>query len=497
MNPDVNWHAFDPQEPGSPPPSLDGTGAIAVVPAGDPQWAASAAVALARALARSGRRVFLCDAGVEEPRLDGFFDDDFGEGVSDLVLYGASPRRVATEVEERLLFVAAGTTVADPARVRSSPRWDALVDAVAQAEGVLLLHLPAEVEGADALLARAERVVVAGDPDVLPELGEASDRLVLGLHPAGAHLPAAPAVPAATEPGSEAVHGLPAEVAEEGADAGPPEPGPPSVHIPSGAEVETPSTADGDVLDDPRVKEAVSRARSGEPTPQEAGGGGRTLLLILLLVVVALLVAAFMGVLEIPGITPAQAGAVVEAAPEPPPGGGTSEEGAAAEVQVVAPHHRWNVMLGSYADAASAAEVATRLSTSHPDLSVIVAPVEVEGREYHRILAGPVSDSAAAEVLRPLVGGEAGEGVVRPAPLAFLVGESRERSAAERRREVLAELDVPAHILALARSDGSTLFRVYVGAYADAREAAFMEARLRDRNVENAPLVDRLGTPPA
>lgn len=280
MSPDVNWHAFDPHESGSPLPVLEGTGAIAVVPADDAEWGAQATVALARSLARSGRRVFLCDAGVEEPRLHEFFEGDFGEGVSDLVLYGASPQRVATEVEDQLLFVPAGTTVADPARVRSSPRWDGLVDAVAQADALLLLHLPAQVEGAEALLARAERIVVAGDPRRVPELGEASDRLVLGLHPVGAHAPPAPGVPGAAEPGSEAVHALGSS--------------PPSVHLVSGAEVETPSTPEGGVLDDPRVREAVARARSGAGESDRRETSGPSILLVLLLVVVAVVVVAIL-----------------------------------------------------------------------------------------------------------------------------------------------------------------------------------------------------------
>jgi cell division septation protein DedD len=492
MTPDVTWHAFDPHEPGSPPSSLDGTGAVAVVPAGDPQWAAAASVGLARALARSGRRVFLCDAAVEEPRLHGFFSGDPGEGVSDLVLYGASPRRVASEVEKRLLFVAAGTAVADGGQVRASPRWDALVDAVVQADGILLLHLPAEGAGTDALLARAERVVVAGDPAQVPELGEAADRFVAGLHPVGAHLPAVPSVPAATEPGSEAGHGLPelAGAADEGAETSEPD-----VHIASGAEVETPATPGGEVLDDPRVREAVARARRGSPPARDEPGSSRTLLLLLLLVVVAVLVAAFLGLVRIPGLTPAQAGAVQEAALPEPPVRPTSD------AYITAPHHRWNLALGSYTDAGVAEALAARLDAAHPDVTVVVASVRVEGTTYHRVLAGPLPDSLSAAALAPRLAPERTEGegwMVRAAPLAFQLGEFDVAAAAEHRRGTLAETGLPAHVLALDRSDGATVYRIYVGAYADAEEASWMAARLAERTAPgDAPLVDRRGTPPA
>lgn len=502
MNSDVTWYPFDPQDPGSTPPVLDGSGAVAVVPAGDAVWAAEAAVGLARVLARSGRRVFLCDAHVEEPRLHAAFGSELGEGVSDLVLYGASPRRVAREVEDRLLFVAAGTTVADAGRVRSSPRWDALVDAVAQAEGVLLLHLPATGEGVDALLARAEHVIVAGDPAALPELGEARDRLVAGLHPPVPAPPsaAAPGVPGPTEPGSEAVHALPGEVPEaHGSRAGAPR-----VHVAPGTEVETPTTPEGGVLDDPRVREAVARARSGTPPAEAKSGGSRTLLLLALLVVLLVLAAAWFGFISIPGITPAEAGTVdptpvaerpADATP-PDPDPASAQE----EVRVTAPHHEWNLTLGSYTDPRSADGLAARLGNLHDGLAVVVAPVEVGGTVYHRVLAGPMPDSMAAAALRVLLAGERGgrgDWVVRYAPFAFMVGEVEERAAAERRRAVLEDLGVPAYVMELDRSDGSSFYRVYVGAYADAVEASWMAARLADRNVDTAPLAERRGTPPA
>lgn len=497
MTPDVTWQPFDPQDPGSPPPALHGTGAVALVPSGgDPQWAAAAAVGLARTLARNGRRVFLCDADVEDPRLHGFFDGELGEGVSDLVLYGASPRRVAREVEDRLLFVPAGTTVADAARVHSSPRWDALVDAVAQADGVLLIHLPAGSDGSEALLARAEHVVVVGDPADAPELGEAADRLVLGLYPHDLARPGSEGAPMGAGAGvSSGVERPPVAAGET-----------PAVHLTSGVEVETPTTAEGDVLDDPRVREAVARARARADDSASEGGGSRIVLLLLLVVVLALLAAAWLGFIPIPGITPAAAGtvdgAVVAAATYPDegvaPGGAGGDE--RPGVRIVSPHHVWHLALGSYTDARAAAGMAERLDREHPDLAVVVAPVEVDGTVFHRVLAGPLADSTSAAALAAHLDGgahAAADPVVRAAPLAFLVGEASERAAAQRRLQVLRELDLPAHLLSARRSDGSTLYRVYVGAYEGGDEAAWMASRLEERNVGNALLTERRGTPPA
>ena len=128
MTADVIWKPLSSHVTGPPPPLLDRTGVVALVPVGDRAWAAGAAVTLARSLARGGRRVFIFVLYLEAPRLHDMVGVVRGVGVSDYTLYGASPSHVATEVEDGLLFVSAGTPVAGLAPVFESARWEAFIE---------------------------------------------------------------------------------------------------------------------------------------------------------------------------------------------------------------------------------------------------------------------------------------------------------------------------------------------------------------------------------
>jgi hypothetical protein len=131
----------------------------------------------------------------------------------------------------------------------------------------------------------------------------------------------------------------------------------------------------------------------------------------------------------------------------------------------------------------------------------MVVPVSVEGRSYYRALAGPAKDSVeAASLLRHVAGTSGSDSsgwVLRNTPREFELGELPDLAAAERRREVLRGLDIPAYVLAVDYSDGSTRFRVYAGAYADEAEASLLLAQLTDRGLNTAHLADRKGRLPA
>ena len=62
---------------------------------------------------------------------------------------------------------------------------------------------------------------------------------------------------------------------------------------------------------------------------------------------------------------------------------------------------------------------------------------------------------------------------------------------------VLRGLDVPAYVLAVDYTDGSTRYRVYAGAYADEAEASLLLLHLTDSGLNAAHLSDRKGRLPA
>jgi hypothetical protein len=108
------------------------------------------------------------------------------EGVTDLLLYGSSPFRVTRRIEgEEFLLITAGTVVADPEKVYRHDRWQGLLAAFRESGCVLVLYLPSDLPGYDALLSEGDRVLrlcgstPIGDPEpgvliLVPEVnGEA------------------------------------------------------------------------------------------------------------------------------------------------------------------------------------------------------------------------------------------------------------------------------------------------------------------------------------
>ncbi len=142
----------------------------------DQGWPGRTAIAIARGWSAAGRRVILADADLAGAGLDGVVGVTDGEGLSDMVLYGASPFRVARRPPgSGFLFVSAGTVVADVGRVYAHPRWSSLLAAFRESGSVLVLYVPSEDEDVGALAAEGDRVYrltapsVGGETKVAPE----------------------------------------------------------------------------------------------------------------------------------------------------------------------------------------------------------------------------------------------------------------------------------------------------------------------------------------
>ena len=118
MNPkNQAWQPLDPAA-GSLPPEIesalvdaDSLPALVVILVDseiDPDWGAQASLAVAKKWAASGQRVILADGCLDRPVLHEAVGVENGEGVSDMVLYGASARRFAGRVEDRLMLAPRG-----------------------------------------------------------------------------------------------------------------------------------------------------------------------------------------------------------------------------------------------------------------------------------------------------------------------------------------------------------------------------------------------------
>ncbi|MEJ2539756.1 MAG: hypothetical protein P8188_07275, partial [Gemmatimonadota bacterium] len=126
-------------------------------------WTRRAAIEICRGWAQDGSRILLCDLGFEHPELHevaGLYNQ---EGVSDALLFGSSFQRLGQPLADDFFLATAGTAVPDPAALRAHPRWEAFADGFREAGAVLVLYLPADAPGGDALFERCDTGVVLGE----------------------------------------------------------------------------------------------------------------------------------------------------------------------------------------------------------------------------------------------------------------------------------------------------------------------------------------------
>ena len=206
MSPDIpTWQPIDPANEGLPEhvdavldsfDSTTGCVVLLVAPEIDRRWGADVSLLVARGWAAKGRSVLLADASLEDPVLHESVDGTNDEGVSDVMLYGASVKRVARSVGGGIFFAPAGTPVGDAEEVLTHPKWDTVISGFREVGAVLLLHLSAATTGARALLDQAAGVIVVaeGVGDVSSILGSASDRILAVLGPEAAGEIATPVV---------------------------------------------------------------------------------------------------------------------------------------------------------------------------------------------------------------------------------------------------------------------------------------------------------------
>ena len=228
----------------------------------DRDWGAQASVAVAKRWAASGRRIILADARLDGPVLHEAVGVENGEGVSDMVLYGASAQRITERVEGGLMLAPAGTPVIEVADVLAHVKWDMVIRGCREAGATLVFHVSTGTPGREAMTKRAEGVLVLAPPskDVDAILGSESGPLIAVLGPANGDVPS---VDADYEEGDAAsvdvLPGPPVSEAEK-ALVGEPSPAPPVS--------EAEKALVGEASPAPPISEA-EKALVGEPGPPE------------------------------------------------------------------------------------------------------------------------------------------------------------------------------------------------------------------------------------
>jgi hypothetical protein len=537
--------SFDPGA-GALPPALEwgaaGQGApvvLLVSAAGDRAWAADAAVALATAWARAGRRIVLADLHLQEPVVHERLGEANQDGVVDVFLYGASLSRTARPVPGRGFYlISSGTYTEDPDAVLRHPRWPRIAAGFADAQATLLLFVPAGAAGLAALAEWAPAAVLLGGAD--------AGRLPAGLRvqavaaPAGA-LPLAdegldvealaddgfdvePAAPAEirVEPAAAAMAPPAAEPAEaatvvEPADAAPVEAevipwtdpyeeredrllgeyadGIPASTLPAGAV----KTREADLRDPPP---AMPAERVVVP-PKRNWLRGVLLVLLGAAVVFGVMTLIDRANPELFGrfLGRGAAGAAADSVP-------AAQAPAAAAVPAPAPAPvalPYSVRAKAYASLRAARQMVESDTARLSGVPLYISP-ELEQRIlYYRVMAGTLVDTVQASRLREQLvyaglveeadAQEGGWSMVHYTPLAFQLGEFPDRAAARVHADSLLGREVPAYVVQLPAAGGGELWRVYGGAFRDSASAEGMRRILADKRIE-APLVERVGTQP-
>jgi cell division septation protein DedD len=486
------WAAFDEASPpGAPGEGAEAGRVVALVAsrtAVAAGWTGGIVASLARSWSSMGLRIVVADAGLERPTLQDAFGVVNEEGLADALLWGASVQKVARPLTaDGFYVITSGTPVPDGSDAFSSDRWTQLCSGFREAGVTLVTLIPEGSSGWDSVVfASTDVFLLAGpheDVTVPATLAGARLRGVFGVDTSRRSDLASPVAPPDDEHPSGPGDGDEWPNSEEEPQAS----SPPQNTVRR--------RGPGPVVD----REFVPSNRSGRGPRGLLGGRiPRPWLWIALAVVAAVAFMLFrFGVFDRGGGTeevPATSSGELQAAPT------TDTPFDARSPAESSPVQGFSVSVAAYEGAAAALGFARRLATRVPRLQVEAVPVTVDGKVYHRILVGPARDmedaSRIAGDMARALGVDSSTWVVRPTARAFLLGEWDTVDEARGREASLVEAGFPAYVLAVDYSDGSTRYRVYVGAFADETEAEHLSSLLRERGLPSAILTDRIGRLP-
>ena len=184
--------------------------------------------------------------------------------------------------------------------------------------------------------------------------------------------------------------------------------------------------------------------------------------------------------------------------PEEPPAAVTPPEPAAPAAPMAANALPFVVAIEAHREMLVALNRVSDLSEIEPQLLFHVEPLERDGTMFYHVMAGPVADSTAALALRDTLiarGHKTGATPtdVRATPLAFLIGDYGTPESAEEQNDILRRLDIPGYVLQGTAADSAPLYRLYVGGFSTAAEAAIIRQMLQSAGIRDS-LVTRTGS---
>ena len=202
---------------------------------------------------------------------------------------------------------------------------------------------------------------------------------------------------------------------------------------------------------------------------------------------------AYLGVVQIPGITlpgrPGFTSLTPVALPGPEP-----------ETPVMS----HVVLVDTWREIQTPLAMADALQERMPDLLGFVTALLIDGDRHFALMVGPAYNAGEANDLKvplaaafDLLNPDPESWIVREAPYSFLLGEYETLGEASDRVQELADLAVPAFVLEVTYSGEGRALRVYGGAFSDESQARGMGRLLRENGLGRVPLTERRGRLPA
>ena len=475
----VAWTPFDPGDAPELPGSVDGAGRVVAMIASTELvgagWATAVASELARVWASQRPGIVLVDTDLARPRLHHAVRVDNAVGLAE-VLRGEAPVADATRVveEDRLFCVPAGNAPEDPAQGFDPTRWARLCKAFSDAGVTVAAYVPVQATWIDHVLETATDVVLLTEQDRRLEWpnreGAPPLRAVLGpmplkrppTDPTGKLRTSSPLLgfdPPVVDPGKEAGD-FPAEDPVAEVTMGPPPPG--RALVPR------------KVRKDARLQRGRRRMAVG-----------------------AVLVVSAVAAWAVSRMGDDTASAGEPAVAEDAIGSDTGLEAPPPAARPVPPDADFSVGVASYSEATRAEERASQLADAFPSLPWMVAPVEVEGTVYHRVVGGLVADSSAAAALgAELQRGGLTDWLVRGSGWVVELSVDSTRGRAEDRLAMARQAGIPAYLARIQLTDGSELWAVHAGAFRNHGEAEYLLRQSRQAGLQ-AMVTPRMGRPPS
>ncbi|MFV2005994.1 MAG: hypothetical protein ACC667_01030 [Longimicrobiales bacterium] len=199
---------------------------------------------------------------------------------------------------------------------------------------------------------------------------------------------------------------------------------------------------------------------------------------------------AFLGIVDVPGITPASR--LSSAIPAP-----VRLDGEQPTTQIVS----HSLLINLYRTPETPRAMVPTLAERLPGTLFFYTPMEMDERVQYVLFAGAAYSAVQADSLKlPLAAvldrQNPDDWRVRATPYAFFFGEYSGAAGVAARIEELAALAIPAYALDVDYADGRTAVRVYAGAFSDEFDAQPLAAVISESGMSGIPLIERRGRLP-